>query len=55
MTLEKAWENFPTEDVLKDTCRMNDFIEHAVKTMPEQYYWVHRRFKTRPQGEEKFY
>lgn len=55
VTLEKAWENFPTEDVFKDTCRMNDFIEHAVKTMPEQYYWVHRRFKTRPQGEEKFY
>jgi hypothetical protein len=27
---------------------MNAWIEEAMRTMPEQYYWVHRRFKTRP-------
>jgi KDO2-lipid IV(A) lauroyltransferase len=46
-----AWENYPTEDVAADTLRMNAFIEERVREMPEQYYWVHKRFKTRPPGE----
>jgi len=50
-----AWENFPTEDVEADTRRMNAFIEERVREMPEQYYWLHKRFKTRPPGEKKFY
>ena len=50
-----AWENFPTEDVEADTRRMNAWVEEVVRTMPEQYYWVHRRFKTRPPGEEHPY
>ncbi len=50
-----AWENFPTDDVEADTRRMNAFIEERVREMPEQYYWVHKRFKTRPPGEAGFY
>jgi KDO2-lipid IV(A) lauroyltransferase len=50
-----AWENFPTADTQADTARMNTWIETAVRAMPEQYYWVHRRFKTRPEGEAKPY
>lgn len=50
-----AWTDFPSEDVDADTRRMNAWIESAVRTMPEQYYWVHRRFKTRPEGEERPY
>ena len=50
-----AWEDFPTADAEADTARMNAWIEAAVRTMPEQYYWVHRRFKTRPEGEKRFY
>ena len=50
-----AWENFPTEDVEADTARMNAWIEGVIRTMPEQYYWVHRRFKTRPEGEPRPY
>ena len=50
-----AWENFPGEDVVADTRRMNAFIEERVLEMPELYYWVHKRFKTRPPGETKFY
>lgn len=50
-----AWEDFPTDDAEADTIRMNAWIEEAVRTMPEQYYWVHRRFKTRPEGESRPY
>ena len=50
-----AWENYPTGDVIADTRRMNEFIEARVREMPEQYFWLHKRFKTRPEGEERFY
>ena len=50
-----AWENYPTGDVTADTRRMNEFIEQRVREMPEQYFWLHKRFKTRPEGEAKFY
>ena len=50
-----AWESFPSDDVEADARRMNAFIEESVLTMPEQYYWVHRRFKTRPEGEPGIY
>lgn len=46
-----AWEDFPTEDLAADTRRMNAFIEARVLEMPEQYHWLHKRFKTRPEGE----
>lgn len=51
----RAWEDYPTDDVEADTRRMNAWIEEAVRSMPEQYYWVHRRFKTRPAGEPPLY
>ena len=50
-----AWQDFPGTDVEHDTRRMNAFIEERVREMPEQYYWVHKRFKTRPPGEAGFY
>jgi len=50
-----AWEDFPGVDVEQDTRRMNAFIEERVLEMPEQYYWVHKRFKTRPPGEPPVY
>lgn len=51
----EPWQDFPTADVEADTRRMNEWIEDAVRSMPEQYYWVHRRFKTRPPGEARPY
>ena len=51
----EPWADFPTADVEADTRRMNAWIESMVRTMPEQYYWVHRRFKTRPEGEARPY
>ncbi len=50
-----AWENYPGADPAADARRMNAFIEDRVREMPEQYYWVHKRFKTRPAGEPRFY
>ena len=50
-----AWENFPSNDLEADVIRMNAFIEDRVREMPEQYLWLHRRFKTRPPGEPSLY
>lgn len=50
-----AWENFPSDNAEADTQRMNDFIEARVREQPEQYFWLHKRFKTRPEGEAGFY
>ena len=35
--------------------KMDFHIEEKILTMPGQYYWVHRRFKTRPEGEKRPY
>ncbi|WP_246031071.1 LpxL/LpxP family Kdo(2)-lipid IV(A) lauroyl/palmitoleoyl acyltransferase [Rhodanobacter lindaniclasticus] len=43
-------EDFPGTDVLDDTARVNACIEQMVREAPEQYLWVHKRFKTRPPG-----
>jgi KDO2-lipid IV(A) lauroyltransferase len=50
-----AWQNFPTDDVIADTTLMNERLQGYIDTMPSQYYWVHRRFKTRPEGEASVY
>ena len=49
------WENFPSADPIADTQRMNDFIEARVREQPAQYFWLHKRFKTRPEGEKNWY
>ncbi|MGB4468481.1 MAG: lipid A biosynthesis acyltransferase [Azovibrio sp.] len=53
--LHPPWENFPGESIEADTAFMNRFIESQVLTMPEQYFWLHKRFKTRPEGEPRIY
>jgi KDO2-lipid IV(A) lauroyltransferase len=50
-----AWEEYPTSDLEADVRRMNAFIEERVREMPEQYFWAHKRFKTRPPGEPNPY
>ena len=50
-----AWEDYPGASVEEDTRRMNAFLEARIREMPEQYLWTHRRFKTRPAGEARFY
>jgi KDO2-lipid IV(A) lauroyltransferase len=53
--LYPAWTDFPGGDLEADARRMNLFIEERVREMPEQYYWLHKRFKTRPAGEANPY
>jgi KDO2-lipid IV(A) lauroyltransferase len=53
--LYPAWTDFPGGDLEADARRMNAFIEERVREMPEQYYWLHKRFKTRPAGEPNPY
>ena len=53
--IEPPWSGFPSGDAVADTRRMLAFIEERAREMPEQYYWLHKRFKTRPEGEKSFY
>lgn len=50
-----ALENYPTGDDVADATRINSIIEDIIRRHPEQYMWMHRRFKTRPEGEKGFY
>lgn len=50
-----AWENFPTDDLEADVRRMNLFIEDRAREILPQYFWAHKRFKTRPLGEKNPY
>jgi KDO2-lipid IV(A) lauroyltransferase len=51
----EPWTDFPTDDALADTTRMNGWIESEIRRNPAQYLWVHKRFKTRPPGEPSLY
>lgn len=53
--LEAPWADFPSGDVQADTARMNREIERWVLSMPDQYLWTHRRFKSRPEGAPSIY
>jgi KDO2-lipid IV(A) lauroyltransferase len=55
VSIHPAWQGYPTRDVEADTARMNRELESMIAGMPEQYYWVHKRFKTRPEGEASPY
>ncbi len=50
-----AWDHYPSDDVVQDTARMNRELKSYIDAMPGQYYWVHKRFKTRPEGEPPLY
>ena len=56
-TLEftKPIEDFPSGNDVADATRINNIIEHYIRKQPDQYLWLHRRFKTRPPGEARPY
>jgi KDO2-lipid IV(A) lauroyltransferase len=53
--VQPSWPDFPSDDPVADTARMNAALQGYIDAMPEQYYWVHKRFKDRPNGEPDFY
>ena len=55
LTIEPPLQNFPGESETEDATRFNAIIESQVRENPEQYLWMHRRFKTRPEEGEKLY
>lgn len=55
LVIEPALDNFPTNDAAADAARMNAVIEAQIRRQPYQYFWLHKRFKSRPPGEADFY
>jgi KDO2-lipid IV(A) lauroyltransferase len=55
LRLLEAWAGFPSDDLVADTALMNERLQGYIDAMPAQYYWVHKRFKTRPPGEPGVY
>lgn len=55
ITIGPILENFAQGDDYQDTVRFNQLLECAIRDHPEQYLWIHRRFKTRPQGDPYLY
>jgi len=50
VTVMPAWQGYPSSDLQADTALMNRRLQDYIDQMPDQYYWVHKRFKTRPEG-----
>jgi len=48
-------EDFPGDDPVPYLENLNKIMEDQIRRVPGQYWWVHRRFKTRPEGEPSFY
>jgi len=55
LRIQPALERYPSGDAHADLARLNAEMEAHVRLVPEQYWWIHRRFKTRPAGEPPFY
>jgi len=55
LVIHPPLEHFPSGDDVVDATRINHFFEEAIRLQPDQYFWVHRRFKTRPPGEPRLY
>ncbi len=53
--LEPALEDFPGRDPVADLARFNAFLEKHIRRAPAQYWWLHRRFKTRPPAQDDLY
>lgn len=54
-SISKPWQNFPSDDIVQDTTRLNQHFESMIIPRIEEYYWVHKRFKNRPDNQPKFY
>jgi len=55
LTIFEPLADFPSDDAAIDARRITAFLETQVRRIPDQYYWVHKRFKNRPAGEAAVY
>ncbi len=55
VTYYPPWDDYPGPDMSAATRRMNAFIEERVREHPADYFWTHKRFKTRPPGQPSLY
>lgn len=55
VTFHEPWQNYPGDDIVAATRYMNAFIEQEILKAPAEYFWAHKRFKTRPPGDASFY
>lgn len=55
LTIHPAFQDFPSGSEYEDTSRINQFLEDYLRQYPDDYMWLHQRFRDRPQGEAPFY
>ncbi|MBE8190202.1 MAG: lipid A biosynthesis acyltransferase [Candidatus Thioglobus sp.] len=55
MDFSPPLKDYPSADEVADAARTNQILQDQISKNPEQYLWIHRRFKTRPAGEKSFY
>jgi len=55
MNFEPPLNDYPNDDAVENASRTNQILQNQILKAPEQYLWIHKRFKTRPEGEASFY
>jgi KDO2-lipid IV(A) lauroyltransferase len=55
LRLAPAFADFPSEDAVADTARVMAALEALIRRCPEQYLWLHQRFKRQPDGLKRNY
>lgn len=55
LTIHPPLDHFPSKDPVTDTQQIMDLFESEIRKAPEQYLWIHRRFKRQPEGAAPFY
>ncbi|MNW05330.1 Lipid A biosynthesis lauroyl acyltransferase [compost metagenome] len=55
LLIQPALEDYPIDDEVAAAAYMNKVVEKEIMRAPEQYLWLHRRFKTRPAGSPSLY
>jgi lipid A biosynthesis lauroyl/palmitoleoyl acyltransferase len=55
MNFEPPLNDYPNNDAVENASRTNQILQNQILKAPEQYLWIHKRFKTRPEGEASFY
>jgi lauroyl/myristoyl acyltransferase len=55
MSFDAPLADYPSSDSVDNATRTNQILHDQILKAPEQYLWIHKRFKTRPNGEASFY